>query len=71
MPEMDGLTVARQIRERCGHRPHLIALTGYGSPEDRERTADAGFDQHLVKPVEPEDLRYVLREIAAKRSRAD
>jgi CheY-like chemotaxis protein len=56
MPNLDGCGVARRIRERCElarKRPLLIAITGGGSQSDRERTAAAGFDLHLVKPVEP------------------
>ena len=71
MPELDGLTVARRIRERCGETPLLIALTGYGSEADRERTTEAGFDWHLVKPVDPEALRQILHEIAKRRATED
>jgi signal transduction histidine kinase len=52
MPKMDGYEVARQLRlEPCGRRVTLIALTGWGQQQDRDRTAGAGFDAHLVKPV--------------------
>jgi signal transduction histidine kinase len=53
MPKMDGYEVARQLRtELAGVRQMtLIALTGWGQQQDRDRTADAGFDAHLVKPV--------------------
>jgi PAS domain S-box-containing protein len=52
MPGMDGYEVARRIRERRPEgRPLVIALTGWGQPEDRRRTREAGFDDHLVKPV--------------------
>ncbi len=51
MPKMDGYEVARQLRLRPGSRVTLIALTGWGQQQDRDRTADAGFDAHLVKPV--------------------
>jgi CheY-like chemotaxis protein len=45
-----------------------VALTGYGLPEDRRRSADAGFDVHLVKPVEPEQLAEVIgRELGEAR----
>ena len=56
MPKMDGYEAAREIRKRpWGKRAVLIALTGWGQQEDRRRTAEAGFDRHLVKPVgEPE-----------------
>ena len=68
MPTMDGLTVARTLTERCGaDRPTLIALTGYGSDKDRARTKEAGFDAHMVKPVEPAELQTKLRELAKAR----
>ena len=52
MPKMDGYETARQLRLRSsGRRLSLIALTGWGQQQDRDRTADAGFDAHLVKPV--------------------
>ena len=61
LPEMDGYEVARQIRAVDeGRRIMLVAVTGYGSPEDRERSLMAGFDLHLVKPVDPELLAGVL-----------
>ena len=68
MPTMGGLTVARTLTERCGaDRPTLIALTGYGSDKDRARTKEAGFDAHMVKPVEPAELQTKLRELAKAR----
>jgi signal transduction histidine kinase/ActR/RegA family two-component response regulator len=61
LPTIDGYDVARQIRsEPAGRDVMLIALTGYGFPEDRERSRQAGFDRHLVKPATPEDLRREL-----------
>ena len=61
LPLMDGYEVARQIRAEPGGRDvMLIALTGYGFPEDRERSRAAGFDRHLVKPAMPDDLRREL-----------
>jgi CheY-like chemotaxis protein len=53
MPKMDGYEAARELRLRPigGRRMALIALTGWGQQQDRDRTADAGFDAHLVKPV--------------------
>ena len=52
MPKMDGYEVARQLRlQPRSRRVTLIALTGWGQQQDRDRTADAGFDAHLVKPV--------------------
>ena len=49
---MDGYETAREMRKRpWGKRATLIALTGWGQEQDRQRTAEAGFDRHLVKPV--------------------
>jgi signal transduction histidine kinase len=63
LPGLDGYQVARQIRHGLGSAIHLVALTGYGQPEDRRRAAEAGFDEHLVKPVEPDRLRQLLSKI--------
>ena len=61
MPKMNGYTVARRIRERMdGTQPLLIAVTGWGQEEDRMRSKAAGFDHHLVKPVDPAELVTLL-----------
>ncbi|PYM17871.1 MAG: hybrid sensor histidine kinase/response regulator [Candidatus Rokuibacteriota bacterium] len=61
LPGLDGYGVAAHIRRQPGGETVLlVALTGYGLPEDRRRSADAGFDVHLVKPVEPEQLAEVI-----------
>ena len=61
MPEMDGYEVARRIRERPDHRHvKLVAITGWGQAEDRRRSEDAGFDEHLTKPPDLERLKHVL-----------
>lgn len=52
LPQMDGYEVARHLREEHGRRPYLVALTGYGRPEDRDLAREAGFDLHLTKPVD-------------------
>jgi signal transduction histidine kinase len=53
LPVMDGYEVARRIRAMSdGHCPKLVAVTGYGQESDRRRSREAGFDRHLVKPVE-------------------
>ena len=58
---VDGTEVARRIRAVLGRGEiMLIALTGYASPEDRRLTQDAGFDIHLVKPVDLDALRSAL-----------
>ena len=60
LPGIDGYEVARRIRAADSKRPLLIALTGYGQPEDRRRAAEAGFDSVLVKPVDPNALSDLL-----------
>jgi signal transduction histidine kinase len=61
LPGLDGYAVARQLRER-GDTSHvlLIALTGYGQKEDRQRAADAGFDYHFVKPADPREIQVAI-----------
>lgn len=65
LPGLDGYEVARGVRAARGRQPVLVALTGYGQEEDRRRTREAGFDHHLTKPVDPEQLAGVF---AAERS---
>lgn len=61
LPEMNGYEVARRIRrEPWGRRMTLIALTGWGQEEDRKHSEEAGFDYHLVKPVEAPALTRLL-----------
>jgi two-component system, chemotaxis family, CheB/CheR fusion protein len=64
--EQDDNAVAEQIREQCGwKRPLLVAVTGYGMEADRLRSEKAGIDLHLVKPVEPEELKKLLSRFQA------
>jgi len=68
MPGMDGYEVARRIRNQHGLKDVVLAaLTGWGQEEDRRRTAEAGFDYHLVKPPEPEVLEKLLGELKRPR----
>jgi CheY-like chemotaxis protein len=68
LPGMNGYELARQIRSTPeGRRVVLIALTGYGQPEDRRRSAEAGFDRHLVKPVAPDALQQAIEGTPQKR----
>lgn len=61
LPTLDGYEVAKQIRQQpWGHQAVLIAVTGWGETEHRERSRKAGFDHHLVKPVDPEELANLL-----------
>jgi DNA-binding response OmpR family regulator len=65
MPVMDGYEAARQIR-LLDREVVIIALSGWGAPDDRRRSAEAGFDFHLVKPATPDDLRAVFRQLATQ-----
>jgi CheY-like chemotaxis protein len=66
LPQMDGYEVARRVRnERWGDRVKLIALTGYGRAEDRLAVMQAGFNAHLVKPVNPAELVRVMTQAKA------
>jgi PAS domain S-box-containing protein len=69
MPGMDGHEAARRIREQPGlGKVVLAALTGWGQQEDRRRTAEAGFNHHLVKPPEPKAVEGVLAELKPTRA---
>jgi CheY-like chemotaxis protein len=62
LPGMDGYELARCLRAqtRSGPTPLLVAVTGWGAEEDRQRAQDAGFDLHLVKPIDPERLNRLI-----------
>jgi CheY-like chemotaxis protein len=65
LPSIDGYEVARRIRAQKKHIV-LIAMTGYGQPDDRKLSKQAGFDYHLTKPVDPQRLQDLLGEIASQ-----
>ena len=61
LPGFDGYEVAAQVRSDPGCRHvRLVAMTGYGQPEDRRRALASGFDAHLVKPVRADELARIL-----------
>jgi CheY-like chemotaxis protein len=63
LPVIDGYDVARQLRQLPGWQDaRLIAVTGYGQESDRQRSVEAGFDHHLVKPIDLELLEKLLQE---------
>ena len=69
-PRLNGYEVARRIREQYTQqrdRPLLVALTGWGQDEDRRRSEEAGFDAHLIKPVDDNVLRKLLGGLGAPR----
>jgi CheY-like chemotaxis protein len=66
LPGMDGFAVARQLRTEAGCAgATIIAVTGYGQPDDRKRALDAGCHYHMVKPVDIEELKRILGEPAS------
>jgi CheY-like chemotaxis protein len=64
MPGMNGYEVARRIRaSQAAPQPTIVALTGWGQPEDRRRAQEAGFDHHLIKPADLGALRAILNSL--------
>ena len=64
LPMLNGYEVARKIREQpWGQKMVLVALTGWGQEEDRQKSKEAGFNSHLVKPVELSVLMKLLVEL--------
>jgi CheY-like chemotaxis protein len=67
LPGLNGYQVARRLREHavlC--QAVLVAVTGFGQPEDRERCKQAGFDYHLLKPVSIDDVNAIVEEVATR-----
>ena len=58
--DMDGYEVARAVRRLCGTSAYMVALSGYGQPQDKERALAAGFDAHVTKPVDAGALERML-----------
>ena len=66
--DMSGYDVARALRARPGgHSLHLVALTGAGRPDDRTHAFEAGFDQHIIKPLDLATLTRILAQAIAPR----
>lgn len=66
LPGLDGYEVARRLRGPLGFRDaRVVAITGYGREEDRRKAREAGFDVHLTKPVDPEELQKLLQPAGA------
>jgi CheY-like chemotaxis protein len=69
---MDGFELARRLRAVPETDDmHLVAITGYGRASDRLASQEAGFDEHLVKPVQPDELLRVLARIQGQSGTAD
>jgi len=67
MPSLSGYDLARQLRvQPRGDSRVLVAVTGWGQPDDRRRTAEAGFDHHLVKPPDLDIVRTICEELSSR-----
>jgi PAS domain S-box-containing protein len=72
MPGMDGLETARRIRQHPrGRSPQLVALTGWGQEQDQRRSREAGFDRHLVKPVDLDLLESTLASLVVRKDESE
>ena len=71
MPGIDGYETARRLRARPWARATLLwAQTGWGQEDDKRRARDAGFDRHLVKPIDPDELNRLMDEVCKAASGA-
>jgi len=69
LPKLNGYEVAQRIREHSwGASMFLIAVTGWGQEEDRQRSSEVGLDVHMVKPVEPAALERILADLRRNRA---
>jgi len=69
LPKLNGLDVCRRIREQpWGQRIVMVALTGWGQEDDRRKSQEAGFDHHMVKPLDYNELMKLLASLDAKAS---
>ena len=69
MPGRSGLDLARELRSRpMMTTAAMIVVSGFTSPEEVERALDAGFDMHVAKPVDPDDLVHAVRDAARLRA---
>jgi CheY-like chemotaxis protein len=63
LPGMDGYEVARRLVASCRRKPYLIAVSGFGGDDIRQRSAEAGIDLYLLKPADPEQLLAILQDV--------
>ena len=62
LPSMDGYEIAQRVRQQLGSAVFLVALSGFGQPDDKRKAIEAGFDEHMTKPAEMSDIERVLAE---------
>jgi CheY-like chemotaxis protein len=63
LPRLDGYQVASQVRSQLGGDVVLVAVSGFGQPEDKRKAAEAGFDDHLTKPADVSDIENLLSRV--------
>ncbi|MDQ3283324.1 MAG: hybrid sensor histidine kinase/response regulator [Acidobacteriota bacterium] len=68
LPGMDGYQVARETRDQLGDGVVLVAVSGFGQPEDKRRALESGFDEHITKPADVKDIENVLRRFPPRNS---
>lgn len=66
LPRLDGYQVATRVRSELGHDVVLVAVSGFGQPEDKRKAAEAGFDDHLTKPADVQDIENLLARFPLK-----
>jgi signal transduction histidine kinase/ActR/RegA family two-component response regulator len=70
LPGIDGFQLAKQVREELGDDVILVAVSGFGQPEDKRRALEAGFDEHLTKPADVHDIETLLMRLPPRNARA-
>lgn len=66
MPDISGYELARRLRDDHGTAIYLVAMTGWGQPEDQARAIEAGFDRFLLKPIDGTSIANLLESLAAR-----
>ena len=67
LPGIDGYEVASRVRQSVGREVMLVAVSGFGQPEDKRRALDAGFDEHITKPADVTDIENLLSRLPPRR----
>lgn len=70
LPGMDGFEVAKEVREKLGADVVLVAVSGFGQPDDKRRALEAGFDEHITKPADVKDIEGILKRFPPRNSMA-
>ena len=71
LPGMDGFEVAEQIRRQLGDTVALVAVSGFGQPDDKRRALESGFDEHITKPADVHDIESILMRFPPRNSKSE